>query len=231
MNNVVSAFEVTSTSTTNASVYNGTTDASLSIALAGVLAGDAVSASGTGTLSSPDVGTNTVTVSDLILSGDDASNYSLSSTDGTSTNINTSALALTGGTISDATSVFGSDTTVGVLSFDNTPDAGSPVGEVALVDATYSNAGYVNVGRYDQTAAASSVGNYSYGSVTSLANNLVTAAASETDSSIDASSLLGGVNGKYFFSGLVGDSEQLNTGTGEFGVSLAEYYWGTPAAE
>ena len=231
VNNVVSAFEVTSTSTTNASVYNGTTDASLSIALAGVLAGDAVSASGTGTLSSPDVGTNTVTVSDLILSGDDASNYSLSSTDGTSTNVNTSALALTGGTISDATSVFGSDTTVGVLSFDNTPDAGSPVGEVALVDPTYSNAGYVNVGRYDQTAAASSVGNYSYGSVTSLANNLVTAAASETDSSIDASSLLGGVNGKYFFSGLVGDSEQLNTGTGEFGVSLAEYYWGTPATE
>jgi hypothetical protein len=106
-NNRVSTLELSVTSTTNASVYNGTTDASLSIALAGVVGGDAVAVSGTGTLASPNAGSNTVAVSDLSLNGDDANNYFLASTSGTSTTVTTSALALTGGTISDAASVYG----------------------------------------------------------------------------------------------------------------------------
>jgi hypothetical protein len=243
-NNLVSRLEITATSTTNTSVYNGTTDASLTIALVGVEEADAVAVSGTGTLSSPNAGSNTVAVSDLSLSGDDASNYFLASTSGTSTTVTTSALALTGGRISDAASVFGSETTLGVLRFDNTPSAGSAVGEVALVDPTYSTAGHVNVGSYDQVAAASNTGNYSYDSVTSLANNLVTAAVTAPVTTVEvqggssngneitaAPVIIGGVNGKYFFSGLVSYSGQLNSGGGQFGLSLVEYYWGTPIAE
>jgi hypothetical protein len=118
------------------------------------------------------------------------------------------------------------------------------VGEVALVDPTYSTAGHVNVGSYDQVAAASNTGNYSYDSVTSLANNLVTAAVTAPVTTVEvqggssngneitaAPVIIGGVNGKYFFSGLVSYSGQLNSGGGQFGLSLVEYYWGTPIAE
>ncbi|MDP3886517.1 GLUG motif-containing protein, partial [Hydrogenophaga sp.] len=53
-------------------------------------------------------------------------------------------LALTGGTISSATSVYGSPTMVGTLSFDNTPINGSAVGTATLVNPTYSTGGFVN---------------------------------------------------------------------------------------
>jgi hypothetical protein len=95
----------------------------------------------------------------------------------------------------------------------------------------------VNVGSYDQVAAASNTGNYSYDSVTSLANNLVTAAVEVQGGSSNGNEItaapviIGGVNGKYFFSGLVSYSGQLNSGGGQFGLSLVEYYWGTPIAE
>ena len=97
-------------------------------------------------------------------------------------------LALTGGIISDAASVYGSATTLGILSFDNTPNGGSPVGEVTLVDPLFSTAGFVSTGSYVQTATATSGGNYSYETVTSLANNLVSAqeltAISTTNASV-----------------------------------------------
>ena len=219
-NNLVSAQELTAISTTNASVYNGTTVASVTVDLIGLLTGDsgtdAVTSSGIGTLSSANAGSNTVAVTDLSLSGNDATNYFLASTSGTSTPVITSALALTGGTITNAASVYGSDTTVGVLSFDNTPSGGSAVGEVSLVDPTYSTAGHINVGTYDQIVAASSTGNYSYDSVTSLDNNLISALeitpVSTTNASVYNGTTLASLN--INLTGLLENDAVIASGTG-----------------
>ncbi|TSA58602.1 MAG: filamentous hemagglutinin N-terminal domain-containing protein [Methylophilaceae bacterium] len=88
-----------------------------------------------------------------------------------------SPLALTGGAISGATSVYGSATTLGTLSFNNVPTSGSAVVDaVSLVSPTYSTSGNVNAGSYNQTAAASTTGNYTFAAVTSTANNVVSPA-------------------------------------------------------
>ncbi|MDP1026489.1 YDG domain-containing protein [Sphingomonas sp. KR1UV-12] len=69
-------------------VYDGTTAATVGIDFAngGLIAGDSVSATGTGTFDTRNAGTGkTVTVSGLTLSGADAGNYQLSTTAGTTT--------------------------------------------------------------------------------------------------------------------------------------------------
>ncbi len=166
---------ITASATTNASVYDGTTLASVNVTPDGILTDDLVTATGIGKLFSANAGSNTVAVSGMTLAGDDADNYALASTSVASTDVTTTALALTGGTISSATSVYGSPTTVGTLSFDNTPVGGSAVGTATLVNPTYSTGGFVNAGSYNQTAAASTTGNYTYAAVTTpTANDVVT---------------------------------------------------------
>ena len=178
-NNVVSQLLITPTATTNPSVYNGTTVASLSFAPVG-LTNDLVSVSGTGTLSSPNAGSNTVAVTGMTLSGHDYGNYLLGSTSMASTAVTTSALALTGGTISSATSTYGNETTLGTLSFYNVPTFGADViYTVSLVNSNpLSGSGHVNAGSYSQTSSAPTSGNYTYSAVTTpIANNVVNPAS------------------------------------------------------
>ena len=86
-NDTVNRLLITPTATTNASVYNGTTAASVTIVPTGMLKGDVVAISGTGILSSPNAGSNTVAISAMALSGADSSDYALRSTTGWSTSI------------------------------------------------------------------------------------------------------------------------------------------------
>src|SRR5437762_1748846 len=66
--------------------YDGTSSATITCALTGVIGGDLVTCSGTGSFASAAVGTaKTVTASDLTLSGAAAGNYALSSTTATTT--------------------------------------------------------------------------------------------------------------------------------------------------
>ncbi|MGN1342672.1 MAG: beta strand repeat-containing protein [Bacilli bacterium] len=77
---------LTPTATANSKAYDGSTSATCNVSLSGVVSGDEVSASSTGSFSSSSVGEGkTVTCSSISLSGTDKDNYSLSTTSVTTT--------------------------------------------------------------------------------------------------------------------------------------------------
>jgi len=77
-------------------VYDGNTTAAVS--LGGVIAGDAVTASGTGTFSAKDVGTYSVNISGITLGGADMGNYSLAGNSASATAQITARTVTFGGT-------------------------------------------------------------------------------------------------------------------------------------
>ncbi|HJQ04594.1 MAG TPA: YDG domain-containing protein [Nocardioides sp.] len=73
----ITAKSVTASITADNKVWDGTTTATIHPSLTGVIAGDSVSVGGTGTFASSNVGTWTVTSTDLTLGGTDGGNYHL----------------------------------------------------------------------------------------------------------------------------------------------------------
>src|SRR5204863_26736 len=91
----ITAVALTPTVTAANKIYNGTTAAISTCALAGIVGSDAVSCAGTATFDTALVGTGKpVTVSGIVLSGGAAGNYTLASTTATTT-ANITAVALT----------------------------------------------------------------------------------------------------------------------------------------
>ncbi|WP_295537978.1 YDG domain-containing protein, partial [uncultured Pseudacidovorax sp.] len=76
-------------------VYDGTTNASASLASSGVVSGDAVSFTGTATLADKNVGTGkAVSVAGISASGVDAGNYSINTTASTTANVTAKAITV-----------------------------------------------------------------------------------------------------------------------------------------
>jgi len=102
------AVTVSSGITASDKTYDGNTSAALNISGAvfdGIVDGDSLTVSGTGTFDNPDVGTGkTVTISDLILGGASAGNYSLATSgnqDTTTASITEKAVRVSGITAED----------------------------------------------------------------------------------------------------------------------------------
>ncbi|GAB4008418.1 YDG domain-containing protein [Nocardioides ultimimeridianus] len=92
----ISAKDVTASITADNKVWDGTTTAVIHPTLGGVISGDVVNVTGTGTFSSSSVGTWTVTSTNLAISGTDAGNYHLTNTTATATAKITAAYVGTG---------------------------------------------------------------------------------------------------------------------------------------
>ena len=80
----------------NNKAYDGTTAATISGTLSGVIAGDAVTLNGTGTFASPNAGTGIPVTSTSTLSGAQAGNYTLTQPTGLTANITSNSLTITG---------------------------------------------------------------------------------------------------------------------------------------
>jgi len=92
----ITPFVLTATATAADKVYDATTTADVTISLATVFAGDAVSGSASGSFSDKNVGTDkTVTVGAVTLAGADVGNYSVGSAADTTAGITPGALTVT----------------------------------------------------------------------------------------------------------------------------------------
>ncbi|MFO0939538.1 MAG: MBG domain-containing protein [Pirellulales bacterium] len=92
---VISPASLTATATASNKIYDGLTDATVAIALGGVISGDTVTGSATGTFDTKNVGTGkTVTVGTVTLGGIDAGNYTVGSAGTTTANISAKGLTV-----------------------------------------------------------------------------------------------------------------------------------------
>ena len=142
-------------------VYDGTTDATLSVGSAGILAGDAVLLSGSGHFADRNVGTAKAVAVDVNASGADAGNYNFHAASGTTADITPATLVyqanatssssggpwgLLGGTVSG---LVGGDTldeaTDGTLAWQTPATAVSPAGTYAIDGSGLSARNYVFV--------------------------------------------------------------------------------------
>jgi phosphotransferase system IIA component len=146
----------------NNKVYDGTTAATISGTLSGVISGDAVTLSGTGTFASANVGTNIAVTSTSTLSGAQAGDYTLTQPTGLTANITSGTLTITGMTANNkvydgtTTASFTGGTLNGVASGDVvtfTPSgtfATANVGTGIVVTST-TTLGGANAGNYTLT--------------------------------------------------------------------------------
>jgi len=229
-------------------VYNATTAATLNgtAALSGVINGDNVSLSGTGsgTFANANIGTGkTVTVTGYTLSGTGASNYTLTQPTGLTANITAAPLTISGITASDkiyngstAATLAGTATLSGVVAGDNVTLSGTGSGTFA--NANVGNTKAVTVTGY--TISGTSSGNYTLTQPAGLTANITTAPLSITATNVAktyGSSLTGAAGSTAFTSsGLIG-TETIGTvtityGTGALATDGAASYTGsvTPSA-
>ncbi len=185
----VNTKSLSASGTASNKVYNGTTAATVSITLAGIVAGDTVTGSATGTFDTKNVGTGkTVTIGTVTLSGASAANYSVSSAGTTTADITKFGLTASGtasNKVYDSTSVatvsialsgvFGGDTVSGTAS-------GS------FADKNVGTAKTVTIGAV--TLAGGDAGNYSVGSAGTTTANItplgITASGSGVNKVYDA---------------------------------------------
>jgi len=92
----ITAKSITPTATTSNKTYDGNANATCTISLPGVVSGDTVSSTYTGTFNNKNVGTSkAVTCSDITLTGTDKDNYSLSTTSvSTTANVTAKSVAV-----------------------------------------------------------------------------------------------------------------------------------------
>ncbi len=168
---------LTATGTAASKVYDGTSSATISVSIEGVVSGDSVTAFAAGTFDDKDVGIGkTVTIGPVVLQGADAGNY-IASSAGTATAAISRALLIASGRaankVYDATDaatvtvslsgVFGDDVVAATAQgvFDN-KNVGSlkpvTIGTVALTGADSAN--------YDVGAAGSATANVTPASLT-----------------------------------------------------------------
>ncbi len=93
----ITAKALTATGTAANKIYDGNTSASVTISLGGVVGGDTVTGSATGTFDNKNVGTGkTVTIGTVSLAGADAGNYTVGAAPNTTADITAKALTATG---------------------------------------------------------------------------------------------------------------------------------------
>ncbi|PWA04194.1 YDG domain-containing protein [Flavobacterium psychrotolerans] len=96
------ALTVTGPAATN-KVYDRTNAATITGTLSGIVGGDVVTLSGTGTFASANIGSGIAVTSTSTLGGTDAANYSLTQPTGLTANITAKALTVTGATVTSKT--------------------------------------------------------------------------------------------------------------------------------
>ncbi len=156
----ISQLGITVDATGTNKVYDGTTADVVALASAGVLSGDVVSFTGTGSFADKHVGTaKNVSVSGITASGVDAGNYSYNATTGTTADITPATLTYradgasfwTGQVPGDlggaVTGLVGGDTltdaTAGVLTWSTPATSASPAGQYAIEGGGLSARNYV----------------------------------------------------------------------------------------
>jgi filamentous hemagglutinin family protein len=126
-------------------VYDGNTTAA--VGLSGAIAGDAITATGTGTFASKDVGTYTVSVSGITLGGTDAGNYSLSGNSASATaSITPRTVTLSGTKTYDGTADFSGITIGNLLSGESLTATGVTANSANVAGATYFTAAVLGNG-------------------------------------------------------------------------------------
>ncbi|QPQ54355.1 hypothetical protein IC614_08310 [Allosphingosinicella flava] len=145
---------LTATASANNKTYDGNADATGSIALGGIVTGDAVSANGAFTFADKHAADNKiVTASGITLSGADAGNYTVASAATAQANIARRAITVTG-SVSDKT-YDGTTGASGSLALNGAvvTDAVSAVGSLAFADKTAGIGKAVNVSGLGLTGA------------------------------------------------------------------------------
>jgi filamentous hemagglutinin family protein len=212
-------------------VYDGTTTAAL--ALAGAVAGDDLTASGNGSFAAKDVGTYSVSISNIVLGGRDAQNYTLAgNTASAMASITPRTVSLNAAKTYDGSAVFGGVTLGNLVAGEDLVASGIAANSADVATARWISAATLSDG---QTGLASNyrlpdltqAGIANTATITPKALTLTgLAAADKVYDGTTAATLTGGT-----LSGLVG-SEQLgvsgltgvfadrNVGTGK-AVSLS----------
>ncbi len=212
----ITAKQLTAVATASNKIYDGTTDATVSIVLQGVIDPDAVTASGTGTFINKNVGSaKSVNVTGITLTGDDASNYTVAPTASTTANITAKSLTPTATATSKvydaSTSAVVSITLDGVVAGESI--AASGVGN--FVNKNVGTGKTVNVTAITLAGAGSS--NYTVASTTTTTADIsakeVTATATATNKVYDGST---SATVSISLSGVIDGDLVTATGTGAF---------------
>ncbi|KTT27675.1 YDG domain-containing protein [Pseudacidovorax intermedius] len=164
-------------------VYDGTTNASASLASSGVVSGDAVSFTGTATLADKNVGTGkAVSVAGISASGVDAGNYAINTTASTTANVTAKAItvAATGvnkvydGTTSASANLASSGVVSGdVVNFSGTATlANKNVGTGKAVSVAGIAASGADAGNYSINTTASTTANVTAKAITVAATGV-----------------------------------------------------------
>jgi trimeric autotransporter adhesin len=180
----ISQLGITVDATGTSRVYDGTTADTVTLASAGVLSGDTVNFTGTGSFTDKNVGTaKAVGVSGVVASGADANNYSFNTTANTTADI--TALGITvdatgtnrvyDGTIADAVAL----ASAGVLSGDTVNFTGT--GSFANKNVGTAKA----VGVSGIAASGADAGNYSYNTTAATTANITAKAITVDATGVD----------------------------------------------
>jgi hypothetical protein len=162
-------------------IYDGTTAATITGTLSGVVGSDVVTLSPSGTFASANVGTSIAVTSTSTIGGANAGNYTLTQPVGLTANITAIALTITGITISNKTydgttvaTISGSAALNGVIAADmsNVTVSGSP--SAVFASKNVATGITVTVSGYAVTGTAS--GNYTVTQPTGLTANITAAA-------------------------------------------------------
>ncbi|MBS1504119.1 MAG: hypothetical protein JST32_18770, partial [Bacteroidetes bacterium] len=192
-------------------VYDNTTTATVSGTLSGVIAGDVVTLSGSGTFSTSNVGTGIAVTSSSTLSGANAGNYTLTQPTGLTANITPATLTITGITASNKTydgttaaSLSGSAALSGVFSGDVVTLGGS--GSATFASKNVGTGISVTVSGYSISGA--DAGNYTLTQPSGLTANitaasLVIAAVGPTKVTGSASPVVTGSTINFIYYGTV----------------------------
>jgi len=176
----ITAVALTVNATANNKTYDGTTDATGTLSLTGVLVGDVVNITGgTFTFNNKNVGTNKpVTVTGYSLTGADAGNYTVPASVNTTANISALGLTFTlsanNKTYNGTTAATGTITLNGVIS----GDVVSATGTFAFADKNAGNGKTVNVTGIALTGA--DAGNYTVANSGSTTANIIPLALTYT---------------------------------------------------
>ncbi|MFO0939536.1 MAG: YDG domain-containing protein [Pirellulales bacterium] len=221
----ITAKALTATATASNKIYDRLTDATVAISLGGVISGDTVTGSATGTFDSKNVGTGkTVTVGTVTLAGADAGNYTVGSAGTTTANITAKALTASATAsnkvydrLTDATIAI---TLGGVISGDTV--TGTATGTFA--DKNVGTGKTVTVGTV--TLAGADASNYTVGSAGTTTANIsaqsLTASATASNKTYDrltdatvAITLGGVISGDTVTGSATGTFDTKNVGTGK----------------
>ena len=175
---ITSVVLTVSSASANNKVYNGTTAATISGSLNGIISPDVVTLSGTGTFASANVGTGISVTSTSTLGGANAANYSLTQPTGITANISQATQTITFGALANKTTGDAAFTLTGSASSGLTVTYSSSNPLVATVSGTTVTI----VGAGTTTITASQSGSTNYSAASNVAQSfIVTQGSAPTD--------------------------------------------------